>query len=347
MTGRRLLYAPNVHTGGGFVLLQGLLAAWPGSEPLVAFLDARAHLRLKLPAQAQVRWVRATAASRWAAERALRREAHAGDRVLCFHGLPPLLRSAARVVVFQQNRNYLGLDPLSQFAPRTALRLAFERGVSRLLRHRVDQYIVQTPTMARELLRWWGDDRPPPAIRVLPFADAGPTPAAPSARRWDFVYVSDGEAHKNHRRLLQAWQLLAAEGLRPSLALTLSARDGALADEVDALRAAHNLAVENLGPMTHAEVFALYASARALVFASTSESFGLPLVEAHQLGLPVLAPEADYVRDVCEPVQTFDPLSPVSIARAVRRFLGVEVPPIAVGSPAALWAALDDEHGAP
>lgn len=31
--GRLLLYAPNVHTGGGFVLLQALLAAWPGDQP--------------------------------------------------------------------------------------------------------------------------------------------------------------------------------------------------------------------------------------------------------------------------------------------------------------------------
>lgn len=28
------------------------------------------------------------------------------------------------------------------------------------------------------------------------------------------------------------------------------------------------------------------------------------------------------MRDVCEPVQTFDPLSAVSMARAVQRFLG-------------------------
>ena len=45
------------------------------------------------------------------------------------------------------------------------------------------------------------------------------------------------------------------------------------------------------------------------------------LLEARALGVPVLAPERDYVRDVCEPRQTFDPASPRSIADAVRRFL--------------------------
>jgi glycosyltransferase involved in cell wall biosynthesis len=53
-----------------------------------------------------------------------------------------------------------------------------------------------------------------------------------------------------------------------------------------------------------------------------AETFGLPLLEATMLGIPVIAGEVDFVRDVCVPQQTFDPDSPRSIARAVRRFLG-------------------------
>ena len=60
----------------------------------------------------------------------------------------------------------------------------------------------------------------------------------------------------------------------------------------------------------------------ALIFPSRTESFGLPLIEAMHHGLPILAPELDYVRDVVTPIETFDPSSPISIARAVRRFLG-------------------------
>ena len=66
----------------------------------------------------------------------------------------------------------------------------------------------------------------------------------------------------------------------------------------------------------------LYKCAGALIFPSASESFGLPLVEAAACGLPIVAAETDYVRDVVIPLETFDPESAVSIARAVRRFLG-------------------------
>ncbi len=338
MSGRLVLYAPNVHTGGGHVLLLGLLAQWPAGVQLLAFVDARARERTPLPAGTSAHWVEATPWSRWTAERQLRQQAASGDTVLCFHGLPPLLSNPAHVVVFQQNRIYLGLMPLSKFRPRTALRLVFERTVNRWCRGHVDEYIVQTQTMARALTRWHGGQ---PAVRVLPFATA----VATDGRReppfaWDFVYVADGEAHKNHARLLQAWELLAGQGLRPRLALTLGPRDGALVEQVRRLRESTGVEIHNQGHLDHRGVLALMAAARALVFPSLGESLGLPLIEARQLGVPIVASELDYVRDVCTPAQTFDPQSAVSIARAVRRFLGEAEPPLAMQPPGALWAAL-------
>jgi glycosyltransferase involved in cell wall biosynthesis len=343
VTHRLVLYAPNVHVGGGHVLLCGLLAAWRPGTPLMLFLDARARERTPVPDGADVRWVKASAFDRLAAERALHSYSREGDTVLCFHGLPPILPNAARVVVFQQNRNYLGLTPLSRFAPRTAVRLGFERLIARLFRRSVDEYIVQTPTMARDFARWYGSEPSyvsSPSIRVLPFVDALPGTREADHVEWDFVYVSDGEAHKNHRRLLDAWMLLAQQGLRPRLALTLGPRDHDLIGIAEALRAAGHAEVHNLGSLSRPDIFSLYRRARALIFPSTSESFGLPLIEASHLGVPIVASETDFVRDVCEPVQTFDPASAVSIARAVRRFLQQPEPVLRIGEPQELWSAL-------
>jgi glycosyltransferase involved in cell wall biosynthesis len=75
-----------------------------------------------------------------------------------------------------------------------------------------------------------------------------------------------------------------------------------------------------------------YREAGALIYPSTMESLGLPLLEARAAGLPVIASERDYVRDLVVPEQTFDPESPLSIARAVKRFLnGPENPPPILG----------------
>ena len=152
--------------------------------------------------------------------------------------------------------------------------------------------------------------------------------------------MADGEAHKNHRVLLAAWQLLARDGLHPSLALTLSPRDVTLKRELEALAVDAGLRIKDLGQMPHENVLSLYSTARAMIFPSTSESFGLPLIEAMHMGLPILAPELDYVRDVCSPVQTFDPTSPISIARAVKRFLALPEPVLQLRSPQEFWREL-------
>lgn len=316
------LYAPNVHTGGGLVLLQELLDAWPPQAALQAWLDARARAALRVPDGAQVQWVEATLASRWHAEVSLARAARKPLRVLCFHGLPPLLARPAATLLYLQNRNYLGGVPLDEYGWKVRLRNRAEQWISRAWRSKVDCYYVQSPTMSRALRAWW----PQAPQRMLPLSAHLPAhlpaqPLAAAPKRWDFVYVADGQPHKNHRRLLDAWRLLSEQGLRPSLALTLTDRDASLRDDLLATARAQGLDVHNLPPMSHAEVQQLYGQARALVFPSLGESFGLPLVEAAAAGLPVVASERDFVRDICAPVQSFDPESAISIARAVRRFL--------------------------
>ena len=341
MSSSLLLYAPNVHTGGGLVLLQALLRDWPVGHTLRAILDTRAIDKLVLPDQTQVLWTAATLVSRFRAEWQLATMAGSADTVLCFHGLPPLFRNRGRVVLFQQNRLLLGLMRLRDFPLRTGLRVAAERWISRAFRCHVNEYIVQTPSMARALTAWHGGS---PQVHVLAFS--GLVAAQPRQTPvWDFVYVSDGLPHKNHARLLQAWALLAAEGIRPRLALTLGPRDQILANQVAKLVEQTGSQVHNLGHVEYQAALALYASARALVFPSLGESFGLPLIEARQANLPILAPELDYVRDVCEPVQTFDATSSVSIARAVKRFLQ-HAEPVPLPLPArAFWAALGLQAG--
>ena len=60
-----------------------------------------------------------------------------------------------------------------------------------------------------------------------------------------------------------------------------------------------------------------------MIFPSFVETLGLPLIEAKKFKLDVLASELDYVRDILDPVETFDPHSARSICRSVKRFLKV------------------------
>ena len=61
-----------------------------------------------------------------------------------------------------------------------------------------------------------------------------------------------------------------------------------------------------------------------MIYPSKIESFSIPLIEANEYNIPIIASELDYVRDVCNPVETFNPNSAKSISRSVKRFLGLK-----------------------
>jgi hypothetical protein len=86
------------------------------------------------------------------------------------------------------------------------------------------------------------------------------------------------------------------------------------------------LNVTNIGVVEHERIKSLFHHVGALIYPSTFESFGLPLIEARQENLTILASELDYVRDIVDPEQSFDPYSPVSIARATKRHLNLKEP---------------------
>jgi glycosyltransferase involved in cell wall biosynthesis len=345
---RLILYAPNIHIGGGLILLQALLSSWPATRQLIAFLDERASGVLTLPTNLVVIWVRAALHSRLQAEFKLSQVCNVVDTVFCLNSLPPTLSVRGKVIVFHQNRILLGFDSLRQFPLRVALRVSVERLIARFFRHRVDEYIVQTSTMAQNLTRWYAGNRPSitPLIRIQPF---GVEPIsrrkAIAPKKWDFIYVADGMVHKNHARLLEAWRNLATQGIRPILALTLRSGDAVAIAALNAFKAEGHSNVVNLGQLSHHELLASYEQASALIFPSLSESFGLPLIEAKSYGLPIIASELDFVRDVCLPEQTFDPYSDRSISRAVKRHLGLSDDIIKLRNATEFWSDFfNDQH---
>jgi glycosyltransferase involved in cell wall biosynthesis len=317
------------------VLLRELLAArWPASR-LTAILDCRGRASLgDVGCAIDIHWVEPNLLGRWRAEKRLATLTRSGEAALCFHNLPPVLARKAQVFCYVQNAYVIGLIATDRLGMRVRVRILLERLLAYRLRHRVRRYLVQTPTMADAVGRWYGAN--PPPVDVLPFVSTDLVSAVKAdhtasvsivsserlVREWDFIYVSDGSFHKNHHNLLAAWQLLADQNVRPSLVVTLHPqRDAMLRETVQDL-VSQGLQIVDLGQVTHAEILAAYHRSAALIFPSYAESFGIPLIEARAAGLPILASERDYVRDVCEPVETFDPSSPQSIARAVRRFLG-------------------------
>ncbi len=329
MSTRWIVHAPNVHAGGGRSLLLALLKALPPSFQGKILLDSRFDVGFPVPSGLCVERVVPSFGGRLLAEWHLRQASATADRVLCFGNLPPLFRLAAPVLVFAQNRYLLDQSGLHGFPLWVKVRISAERRWVRKFYSHADAFVVQTPSMKDALVGLLKGRTP---VHVLPFAPGDPHGFERSGRRttptetdnWEFLYVASGEPHKNHRNLIAAWRLLATEGIFPTLHLTLPQRDWPLlCSWIDSMKQAHSLRVENLGHIPPGGLKELYREGVALVYPSLLESFGLPLIEARQAGLPILASELDYVRDLVDPEETFDPTSPTSIARAVKRFIGV------------------------
>ncbi len=324
-----IIHAPNVHTGGGQSLLIALLAAIPDNVKTLAHLDSRMALPNDLPENLIAKIIKPSIQQRFQAERWLAQNAQPQDTILCFGNLPPLFKLRGHTVIFLQNRYLIDDVKLNDFTLKTRLRLVMERLWLSGRMANASEFIVQTPSM-KKLLDARTKGKVP--IRVLPFMANHEeyrrkihSSKTQIAQNYDFLYVASGEPHKNHRQLIEAWCLLAQEGLFPSLKLTVNkALFAELCEWMRQKIEQHRMNVENVGSVLQKEIKQLYVQASALIYPSTFESFGLPLIEARQAGLPVLASELDYVRDVLDPEQTFDPESAVSIARAVKRFLQIE-----------------------
>ena len=144
-------------------------------------------------------------------------------------------------------------------------------------------------------------------------------------RRFDrphFVTVGTIEGRKNHVLLLNLWRRLAAEGGSNVPILVIVGQRGWEAEAaIDMLDHAPDLKgpVVELGECADDELAAIIAGARALLMPSFAEGFGLPVMEALQLGTPVIASDLAVFREFSADLPIYlDPLDDPAWERAIR-----------------------------
>lgn len=146
-------------------------------------------------------------------------------------------------------------------------------------------------------------------------------------KQFDFCFISSSSPHKNHLTLLDALELLLEEGIKTNLIVTVpnNANAALILEKIEKLNALYPGAITNVGHVDNSEIENVYLKSKALVFPSKAEAFGMPLIEAHDLGLKVLVSNLPYAFDVFEEVTTFDPENKLSIAKTMKQFLNGEL----------------------
>lgn len=313
-----VVYAPNIHQGGGKTLLLDLIQN--GRPDTLFVIDNRLfESELKLHNCQNIISVNCNLIRKLFIDFNFRKVSSNRHSILYFSSIPPVFPLRGRCTLFLQNRYLIEDYSLKGLSPKAIIRILIERIWFRKFLKNVDQTIVQSLSMYNSLTDITKDFK---STRICPLMnpeqDANMTASA--ERHYDFIYVASAEPHKNHLNLINAWNLLAKKNRFPSLILTFDPKlFPKIQAEVHRSCKLYCTQITNMGNLDKTSVFNLYKKTKCLVYPSKFESFGLPLLEAHNLGLKVVASELDFVRDLLDPDQAFDPNSSLSIMRAVER----------------------------
>ncbi len=170
----------------------------------------------------------------------------------------------------------------------------------------------------------------PNAVDPAGFIGSALRPPADVLARHDIshpflLYLGRLEAKKNVANLVRAFgRLHARPGIDPALTLVLAGAPGHGIGEIEEALSTlgPSAPVRRLGYIEEADLPSLLAGASALLLPSRYEGFGIPILQAHAAGTPVVGSDRGSIPEVAgDAALLVDPEDPDAIADAVQRLL--------------------------
>ena len=239
------------------------------------------------------------------------------SKVFCFGNIPPPIRLDINVITYFHN--YLLLERPAGYPRFNGWLKSLKKIIIKSLRKNSDLFLVQSLHTKQALEKHF--EIPQNQCSILPFYDVPKSQVPLNQSENKFLYISNGNPHKNHINLLEAFKILVDRGFDLELNLTITSEYKQLIEAIEKFKD-HGVRVINHG---FTDPQPLLQECKYLVYPSLSESFGLGIIEAINFGCEVIAADLPYVHSIIVPTATFDPTSPDSIANALRSTLSKEV----------------------
>lgn len=205
--------------------------------------------------------------------------------------------------------------------------LEFTTGISITKAKRV---IVPTNATSKDIQKYYNAD--PSKIAVIPHGYTSdifkPLPNSGSPYQYPYIFfVGRVETKKNVLRLVEAFALLSKQ--EKSLHLVIAGKAGLGSEEVTAriqsLPEELRQKIHLTGYMESEDVARHLAHAKAFVFPSLYEGFGIPILEAMAVGCPVICSDTPALAEIGQGVATIlPPDSSLSWAAAIQRVIDDE-----------------------
>jgi glycosyltransferase involved in cell wall biosynthesis len=330
----------NIHTGGGYVLLEDFLKI---PKKIIFLLDHRIKnkkninkffLKINFFVKKNI-FIRIFKFIFFCLK------ANKKNSVfICLNSLPPFLRLKSKTIIFIQNT--LFFERLMGNKLSLKLRILFEKIWFRFGIQNCDEFWVQTETMKKNLKKYFLRNKMKKVnfkgiyTRVL--VDKKSFLALKKhfqKKSFNKIYLSnknkiklffypaDGYFHKNHTNLIKAFNSLE-KCLKWKLILTINYKSLNEIYKKNNISYETQLKIINLGQIRRTKVMKILKLCDVLIFPSINESFGLPLLESCLLRKPILASNRDYVFDILKKPNSkllFNCFSYKSIANKILYFI--------------------------
>jgi len=227
------------------------------------------------------------------------------ESIFCFGNVPPPFKFTISCPVYIYFHNVLLIEPWSnKHGLLNRLFLYLKSFYIKVNLNKKFTWIVQSDLVKAKLHSYFKINID--NIHVLPFFEPTSLYLIDGVKRHQYFYPAEGVAQKNHNLLLKVWEELSKFNIRPKLILTIDKfKYPKLYNEISRLNLM-NIDIENIGFLSRNDIIEQYNRSKFLIFPSLNESFGLPLVEAADLGCHIITPDLDYVNNIIETNIKFD-----------------------------------------
>jgi glycosyltransferase involved in cell wall biosynthesis len=241
-------------------------------------------------------------------------------KVLCFGNLPPSIKLNSTVYTYFHQPLFIKIP--NNVTIINKFKIWLKTVILNILKKNTDYWIIQSVNVKNGLVKKYSlkDD----SVIALPFYPPFDNDQVLVRKKNSFAYISNGGIHKNHFKLLEAFQIFYDNFHLGELQLTVSSEFGELLKFIEDLKN-KGYPITNYGFIKRNDLAAIYRTTEFLIFPSLAESFGLGIVEAIDNGCKVIGSNLPYMHAVCKPSIVFNPELTEDICYAFEKAVTEEI----------------------